>query len=191
MPTPVEVIPVDEEIELCWPAMDDAEGLFALIDANRDYLGRWLPWVDVIRRSEDERQWVERCLMHKVEGSGTPPLIIYRGQVVGTIGTEGRIDPLNRACEVGYWVAEAYQGRGIVTRACRALVEHLIGSLGLNRVVVRAQPDNWRSVAIPQRLGFTYEGIQRQAAYVGGQFHDLAIYAMLAQEWAALHNAAG
>ncbi|MBI4336981.1 MAG: GNAT family N-acetyltransferase [Chloroflexi bacterium] len=186
----MEVIPVDEEIALRWPTMHDAEGLFALIETNRDYLGRWLPWVEGTRSVEDERRWVESCLRLKAEGNGTPPLIIYREQVVGTISTAGSMDTLNKTCEVGYWVAEIYQGRGIVTRACRALVEYLFGSLDVNRVVIRVQPENRRSIAIPQRLGFTYEGIQRQASYVGGQFHNLAVYAMLAQEWAELGDKA-
>jgi len=43
-----------------------------------------------------------------------------------------------------------------------------------------------RSIAIPQRLGFVYEGIQRQAQLLNGQFHDFAVYSMLASEWAAL-----
>ena len=49
----VETIKVDEEILLRWPFMADAEELFKLIDANREHLDRWLPWIEVIGSVED------------------------------------------------------------------------------------------------------------------------------------------
>lgn len=51
----VQTIKVDEEILLRWPFMADAEELFKLIDANREHLGRWLPWVDAIQSLDDEK----------------------------------------------------------------------------------------------------------------------------------------
>ncbi|MBI4220372.1 MAG: GNAT family N-acetyltransferase, partial [Chloroflexi bacterium] len=52
-----------------------------------------------------------------------------------------------------------------------------------------AAVDNIRSRAIPERLGFTFEGVQRQAALVNGKYQDLAIYSLLASEWNAEKNA--
>lgn len=53
----------------------------------------------------------------------------------------------------------------------------------MNRAQIRAMPENSRSIAIPARLGFTYEGIQRQAELLRGKFYDFAVYSMLASEW--------
>ena len=53
----VQTIKMDEEMLLRWPSMVDAEELFKLIDANREHLGRWLPWVDVIGSVEDVGHW--------------------------------------------------------------------------------------------------------------------------------------
>ena len=173
---------VDDEILLRWPSMADAEVLFALVDSNRDHLGRWLHWVGTVRTVEDERRWVENRLTAEARGQGTPPLIIYRGTLVGAIGFD-RIDSLNKACEVGYWMAEDAQGSGIVTRTCHALIDYAFDQLGMNRVQIRAATDNKRSRAIPERLGLVFEGIQRQAGLVRGEFQDIAVYSMLASEW--------
>jgi ribosomal-protein-serine acetyltransferase len=136
-----------------------------------------------MRSVEDERRWVEGCMKAQAEGTHTPPLIVYQGALVGCIVAE-RIDLLRKSCEIGYWLAQDLQGRGIVTRACRGLLTFVFDSLGMNHVQIRVVPENTRSLAIPKRLGFVYEGTQRQAQFLNGQFHDFAVYSMLASEWA-------
>ena len=119
----------------------------------------------------------------KAGGKETLPLILYHGVIVGAVGTETNLDSMNRAREIGYWLAVDYQGRGIVMRACSALINHLFGPLGMNRVQLRTSPGNERSVAIAQRLGFVFEEESRQSWLVNGQFLDMALYSMLASEW--------
>ena len=72
-----------------------------------------------------------------------------------------------------------------MTRAVSALVDHAFSSLGLNRVEIRAAPENRRSRAIADRLGFQLEGTLRQAQRIGDQYLDNAVYSMLAEEWPA------
>ena len=84
---------------------------------------------------------------------------------------------------IGYWLAETHQGRGLVTTACRALVDHAFSAWTLNRVEVRAAVDNLRSRAVPERLGFTLEGTIRQAEWVNDRYVDHAVYGMLAADW--------
>jgi ribosomal-protein-serine acetyltransferase len=93
------------------------------------------------------------------------------------------LNALDSAGEIGYWLAEDMQGHGIITRSCRALLDYAFNDRGMNRIQIRAATDNTRSWAIAERLGFTYEGIQRQAGFASRGFHDLAVYSMLAHEW--------
>jgi ribosomal-protein-serine acetyltransferase len=162
--------------------MADAEDIFGLVDSNRAYLARWLHWA-LGHTLEDERQWVEGRKKAQTDGSGSPCLIIYLGSLVGFAGID-RIDPVSKSCNLGYYLAESFQGRGIVTRACRSLLDYAFDTLGMNRVQISANPQNTGSIAIPERLGFVYEGVQRQAHILNGQFHDLAVYSMLSSEWA-------
>jgi ribosomal-protein-serine acetyltransferase len=86
---------------------------------------------------------------------------------------------------VGYWIAEQSQGNGTVTRATAALVDHAFGVWKLNRVEIRAGVENKRSRAIPERLGFTQEGVLRQAERVGDRSVDHVMYSIHADEWKA------
>src|SRR5215212_7167551 len=52
------------------------------------------------------------------------------------------------------WLGEEHQGKGLVTAACLALVDHAFGDLGLNRMVISCATENEKSCAIPERLGF-------------------------------------
>lgn len=104
------------------------------------------------------------------------------GTTVGAVGFH-YVDRANRKTEMGYWVDEREQGRGVMTRCCRAAVDHAFGAWNLNRVVIFCATGNVRSRAIPERLGFTLEGVYRQAEWLYNHFVDLAAYAMLAGEW--------
>ena len=73
-----------------------------------------------------------------------------------------------------------------MTRAVRALVNHALVDEDLHRVEIRAAPDNVRSRAIPERLGFREEGLLRVSERIGDRYLDSVVYGMLAPEWAAL-----
>ena len=88
-----------------------------------------------------------------------------------------------RCGEMGYWLDEQQQGAGIMTRCCRALLEHAFTDLDLNRVEIRCAVDNAPSRAIPERLSFQLEGQLRQAEWIYDRFVDHAIYGLLAEEY--------
>ena len=54
---------------------------------------------------------------------------------------------------------------------------------GMNRVEIRCATGNKKSCAIPERLGFTFEGIQRNGGWLYDRFVDYRIYSILANEW--------
>jgi ribosomal-protein-serine acetyltransferase len=98
------------------------------------------------------------------------------------VGTHG-VDWANRKTSIGYWLAGKHQGRGVMTTAVRAYVDHAFGSWKLNRVTIEASVDNARSRAIPERLGFREEGVLREVERVGGRMLDHVVYSMLAADW--------
>ena len=179
----MDTIRVDGEIVLRPVAASDVEHLYRLIEADRPYLEEWLPWVENIRTLDDEREWAERMARVEDGDREQPYAIVHDGVVVGGIGIA--FEPMERSGEIGYWLAEAMQGRGIATRACEALVDHAFRSRGLHRVVIRTALENRRSSAVPERLGFVLEGTQRESLYASGTHHDAAVYSMLAPEWTA------
>ena len=92
------------------------------------------------------------------------------------------VDPRTRTGEIGYWIAEGAQGRGLVTKGCRAIMRHGFEDLGLRRLELKCAATNTRSAAVAGRLGFTLEGRLRRAEPVGDRWDDLLLYGLLADE---------
>lgn len=182
-------IRVDDGLRLRDPSASDAAALFALVDANRRYLSRWLPWVPQIRTLDDELTWIKGRRAPGAAETELALLIVDNDRIAGGLGIAG-LGSSSRAGEIGYWLDERAQGRGLATRSCRAALNYSFDTRGMNRIQVRAAVDNTRSRAIPERLGFTFEGVQRQAVMVDGNFQDLAVYSMLASEWRSLRDGA-
>lgn len=160
----------------------DAEAIFAATERNRAYLGEWLPWVSRTHSPEDIRTFIAKA-REQFEENRTPNAGIWiDGELAGCVGAHA-VDYENRNCSIGYWVDGGRQGRGIITQCCIVLLDYLFGELQVHRVEIRCGTGNLRSCAIPQRLGFTREGISREAQWVGYRWVDLFIWSMLEGEW--------
>lgn len=70
-----------------------------------------------------------------------------------------------------------------MTRAIHALLSYLYETRGVNHVSLGIEPENTRSIAIAERLGFTRECIRRDGWFRDGHFVDVAVYALLAKDW--------
>lgn len=173
---------VDDLIELRLHEEHHAEALFALIDKNRDHIGQWLPFVDWTDGPKDTLEFIRGARKHWAEGRAVPTSIWFDGQLVGTIGFVN-LNRANKRAEIGYWIDADHQGQGIVTRATRALIDYGFGELGLYRMEIRCEPANEPSFGVPERLGFTLEGVARGWATFRDRQVDHRVYSMLRDEW--------
>ena len=167
---------------------DDRE-LFALTDANREDLRRWLSWLDSIAQVEDTRKFIAATQQQCVHEEGFVAAICYgsksiseQRKIVGTIGLNW-IDRANRIGYIGYWLAPSHRGCGIMTASCRGLIDYAFSTLDLNRIVIACARANHRSRSIPLRLGFIHEGVARDAEWLYDRFVDHDIYSLLNREW--------
>jgi len=158
----------------------DARELHRLVERNRRYLSEWMPWAadQTLERTVGFIRTTERRL---ADNNGFEAAIVLGGRIVGALGFPG-VDWVARSTSIGYWLDEAHQGRGLMTSAVRALIEHAFGDWELHRVEIRAAAGNLRSRAIPERLGFEQEGVLREAERVGDRYQDLVVYGLLAPE---------
>jgi ribosomal-protein-serine acetyltransferase len=159
----------------------DAGELYRLIESNRAYLAPWLPWAAGQTR-EATLEFIRMTRRQEAAGDGFQLALLSGDAIVGMAGFHGVNWP-HGSTTIGYWLDEGHQGRGLMTRAVRALVGHAFGEWDLHRVEIQAAIGNARSRAIPERLGFREEGVRREAERIGDRYHDLAVYAMLAPEW--------
>lgn len=173
---------VNDNIDLVLLESRHAEEYYALIDANREHLGQWLPWVDGTKTPDDTRAFIRNVRKRFAEKGDIVAGIRVDGKIAGFIGLEDINEALHSA-EVGYWLGAEFEGKGLVTMSCRALLDYAFGEIGLQRVQIRVEPQNERSRAIPRRLGFQYEGTLRRGGLARNQPVDLEVYSILRDEW--------
>ena len=181
--TPAEPIRFElgDDVELREWAQSDAVEAFAEIDQNRERLRDWLPWVDRTHSPEDVRAFIQRC--EASEGQQRSFGIYVDGVLAGNVGLTLDLD---NAGEIGYWIAGAFEGRGLITRASRELMRHAFEDAGLRRIQLTAGVENERSRAVADRLGMTQEGVLRQAGRIReDRYVDLVMYSILREEWEA------
>jgi RimJ/RimL family protein N-acetyltransferase len=161
--------------------MDDLDAVWAVAAGERERLGEWMPWVEGTTSIDVQRAWLETVVdqPESLDGCG----IFVDGELAGGVGL--RWDPYRISGEIGYWVRSRYEGRGLATMAAEAFTRLGFEHVGLNRVVIRAGVANTRSRAVPERLGFVREGVERGGGRGLGGFYDIVVYAMLADEWRA------
>ncbi len=174
------VLTVDDRLSLHPISAEDAESIFALIDANRTRLREWLYFVDLTRTVDDTAAYIQSVLSRP-----EPELVTTMrvdGIITGLIGFRDT-DRMHRKTEIGYWIAGDWEGQGIVTRSCKALVDHAFRELDINRITIRCGVGNQRSSAIPKRLCFMFEGIERESEWVNDRYVDHEVFSLLRREW--------
>ena len=172
---------IEGGLELELLCEDHAQELFELTDANKEYLREWLPWLDSNKYIQNTIDFIQYSRTQYEENNGLQLCIRFGGGLAGMVGFH-RVDWLNHSTGIGYWLAEKFQGKGIMTASCRCLLDYAFGNLGMNRVEIRCATENKRSRAIPERLGFTEEGIIRQAEWLYDHYVDHVVYSMLREE---------
>jgi ribosomal-protein-serine acetyltransferase len=131
---------------------------------------------------EDTVKFVEMSVKKEADRQGITALIWHQGKIAGIAG-QHVINWSNKKVSIGYWIGQAYEGKGLITRATEALTDHSIREDKLNRVEINIAPGNKRSCAVPERLGFHFEGTARETEWLYDHFVDHRVYSMLASDW--------
>jgi [ribosomal protein S5]-alanine N-acetyltransferase len=117
-------------------------------------------------------------------GSGDTRLAIdVDGEAVGGIGIIIGTDVERYSAEVGYWLGEAYWGRGIVTEALRLFSEDVFDRLNLLRLFAVASSANVGSARVLEKAGYQKEAVMRSAAVKFGEPSDQLLYARINPNW--------
>lgn len=130
------------------------------------------------RSREGTEDWID-----DMDGDDDAVLAVCRdGTAVGNVTLS--VADRHRAY-VNYWLLPEHRGEGYATEAVRLVVDHAFDSLGLERVAAWVVAFNDDSRALLERLGFVHEGTTRHGRFARGEFHDMLIYGVLADEWRA------
>ncbi|MEM1354476.1 MAG: GNAT family protein [Planctomycetota bacterium] len=181
---------VDDELSLRLVEPHHAQEMFEVADANREHLARWMPWMTPGYDLGAARAYCERSLREFAERKQLGVSLVVDGRIVGGSGWtdwnqrtlfDGVLDA--SYADIGYWLAQSHTGRGLMTRAVRALTTLATREYGIRRLTIRAEPENKPSWSVAERLGYSYEGTFRDTFRVAGRRIDHKLYSMLAEEW--------
>jgi len=169
---------IDEKTELRLFEERHAEQVFVLLVENRDRH----PELGKNFSLEDAQKKIKHDLALFAENKGLGVGIWYENNLAGGVRYH-EIDWSNRTTELGYWISGRFEGKGLVTKTCRVLIDYAFNELALNRMVISCAMENQKSRAIPKKLGFKQEGVLRQSEWLQDRFVDMVIYGLLAKEW--------
>lgn len=173
---------VNEHTSLHLPQPRLAEAIFEVIDTQRPYLREWLPWVDVTESVENLKRFLKESSAFNQGGQRLTTFIMHKEEIAGSVGFV-KFDKDNASGEMGYWLNQNLQGKGIMTNSVKRLINYTFKTKAINRIEIKVAKENLKSIAIPKRLGFQYEGTLREAAQYYDKFHDIELYSLLKREW--------
>lgn len=187
-PFALDEIDVGDGIALRRFRDDDADKVQAAVMRNADHLTPFMQWMVPDYSLDMARDFISRS-NKAAEAKELLGFGIYCTDVL--IGSVGFVyfDWKAARTEIGYWIDRGYEGKGIVSKGCKALLDLAFNELELNRVEIRCSSRNVKSVAIPKRLGFKLEGHLRQSEFRNGEFHDFLIFGLLRSEWQGKNDA--
>jgi len=164
---------------------ENVDQLHEVIPRNKAHLATALPWAQGEPLSYADRLDLLRERRANFDLSLDFVLGIFErssNQYIGATGLHPRIGP--QALEIGYWIAAERQGNGFVSEAVTALVSVAFEAMGARRLEIRCSPQNSRSRAIPERLGFHLDGVLREGGTSGtGELEDKMVWSLLASEY--------
>jgi len=169
------------------PQQGDWEDWAKVRAANRQYLEPWEPlWPpdclsrDFYRRRllRQTRDWRDgRCYGFLIFRPGTAD------ELIGGVNINNITRGAAQFASLGYWLAEKYQGRGYMHEALSLVIDYGFDQLALHRFNASCLPENNRSIALLQRLGFSEEGFARKYINIAGAWHDHILFGLNRDEW--------
>ena len=160
------------------PVRADAEAFLEMVEESRK-LHR--PW---IHPPEDEKAfaaYAERAASERFQGF----LICLRetGEIAGVANLSEIVRGVFRSTYLGFYASSRFAGQGLMKEGLQLVLRHAFRQLELHRIEANVQPENARSLALVQALGFRKEGYSPRYLKIGGRWRDHERWALLVEEW--------
>jgi ribosomal-protein-serine acetyltransferase len=167
----------------------DADMFAAVVRESVATVGRWMSWCHADFNSEHARDWFAVCDKGREEGTAYEFGIFSEDgkELLGGAGLN-MISKLHNYCNLGYWVRQPVQGRGIASQAAMLLADAGFKQLGFHRIEIVAAEGNVASIAVAKKVGAHLECMARNRLVVGGVPVTAAVHALLPQDWHAELN---
>ena len=175
---------VNEHLHIRPLNIEDAPQFLMTVNAGRAYLRQWLLWVDELTTLNQVEMTIKEAIEYAKNGRGYRYGVFMDSRFIGVVEVKN-INRFSDNAQIGYWLAEEWQGKGIMTDCVRALTTYCFNELGLHSVSISCADANQKSRAVPERLRFVQEGRLRDCMRYYGVFYDEIIYGALKRDWNA------
>ena len=116
------------------------------------------------------------------QGQAAPWVVTYGGEFVGQLTVGSITWGSARSGQVGYWIDEAFAGRGITPTALAMAVDYCFGVIGLHRLEASIRPENHASRRVVEKLGFREEAYHPKYLHIDGAWRDHVGYAITTED---------
>lgn len=145
-------------IEMHCPLFGEGDVVNHAIRESINELRPWMTWAQNVPTIEESELDVRRARLKFLEGSDLRFHLIHKetDKFIGVSGLH-RINWLVKKFEIGYWVGTSWGGMGYITEAVDVLTNYCIDNFDANRIEIRCDPRNVKSIRIAEKLNFTLE----------------------------------
>lgn len=172
---------ITDDLSLALIQPSFAERCWEIVQEQREYLAQWLAWPEKTDSEEQLLDFVKTSLINYANGESMVCAMIYQDDIAGLVSFN-RINHVLKKVEMGYWLRQDLQGKGIVTQSVKKLIEIAFNELDMTKAQISCAVDNQPSRAVCERLGFELEGIITQQERIGERILDHAIYGLKRNE---------
>ncbi len=158
----------------------DHSAFLAAVRESVPSVGRWLPWCREEYSADDAWSWFRHCRRDLAAGVSCDLGLFSRdsGVFLGGIAIHHLI-PGHHCGELGYWVRQSQQGKGIAPQAMAAMAEYGFGELSLVRLEIVTARENRAGRRVAEKIGALFEGVARNRLSLHGRVHDAVIYSLI------------
>ncbi|MGI5206934.1 GNAT family N-acetyltransferase [Spirillospora sp. CA-108201] len=160
----------------------------AHIDRGREFIGRFVGLPDRVTDLDSSRAQLQAYADKAAADRGRIYGIWTGGRLVGGV-LFVTMDVEQGTAEAGCWLEPSAAGKGLVTRAARAIIDWAIEERGIHRVEWQVSAANAASIAVARRLGMSKDGTLRESFLYRGKRQDIEVWSVLAPEWRATGQA--
>jgi RimJ/RimL family protein N-acetyltransferase len=171
-------------IRPCLPG--DGPVVHEAITASSGILAEWMPFARKSQTIDEVEEGIRQSYAQFIMRDDFRLHIYLKedGEFVGSTGYH-RVDWKAGSVEIGYWGVKNHSGKGYITEAVKELTSFAVNHLSANRVEIRCDELNLASRRVPERLGYSLEGVLRSNSLSadGKELRNTCVYSTLAEEW--------
>lgn len=171
-----------ERLLIRMPMPGDGKVVYDAIVASINELKPWMPFAHMDQSQQDLEVNIRQAYIKFIKRKDLRLHVFLKdtGEFIASSGLH-RINWDIPKFEIGYWIDTRYSGKGYITEAVKGIVDFAFNELKARRLEIRCDPLNEKSRRVPERLGFTLEGILRNDSLSadGKELRDTCVFALI------------